>query len=133
VRLERRSVFSASHRIWRDDWDDEQNRRVFGPHASAWSHGHNYTLEVVVEGEPDPESGMVLDLKELKEWIASEVEERFDHRDLCDDTPFFRDRVATAENVAGVIFELLAGALHPHRLVAVRLSPTPELMVEVAP
>jgi 6-pyruvoyltetrahydropterin/6-carboxytetrahydropterin synthase len=133
VRLERRSVFSASHRIWREEWDDEQNRRAYGPGARRFSHGHNYTLEVVVEGVPDPESGMVLDLKELKERIASEVEERFDHRDLCDDTPFFRDRVPTAENVAGVIFELLAGSLHPHRLVAVRLSPEPDLMVEVCP
>ena len=115
MRLTRRCVFSASHRL-----------------AGPYSHGHNYTLEVVVEGEPDRESGMVLDLKVLKDRIAAEVEERFDHKDLNDDTPYFRDRPPTAEHVATVIFDLLAGALGPHRLVAVRLSPDERLTVEVS-
>jgi 6-pyruvoyltetrahydropterin/6-carboxytetrahydropterin synthase len=133
LKLARRCVFSASHRLWRSDWDAEKNCRVFGARASPHSHGHNYTLEVVVEGEPDRESGMVLDLKLLKDRIAVEVEQRFDHKDLNDDTPYFRDRPPTAEHVAAVIFDLLAGALGPHRLVAVRLSPDERLTVEVSP
>ena len=130
MKLERRSVFSASHRLWRDDWDLEKNRAVFGAAASPYSHGHNYTLDVVVEGAVDEETGMVLDLKQLKERIAAEVERRFDHRDLDADTPYFRDRPSTAENVAAVIFGLLRGPLEPHRLVAVRLSPRRDLTVE---
>jgi 6-pyruvoyltetrahydropterin/6-carboxytetrahydropterin synthase len=130
VRLERRAVFSASHRFWRGDWDAAANRRVFGDTASPHSHGHNYTLEVVVEGIPDSQTGMVMDLKRLKDVIAEVVEARFDHVDLNDDTPFFRDRPATAENLAAVICELLAPALAPQRLAEVRLSPRADLTVQ---
>ena len=130
MRVERRSVFSASHRLWRPEWSPERNRRVFGPSASPYSHGHNYTLVVAVEGEVDPESGMVVDLKWLKQRIRRAVEDRFDHRDLNDDTPYFRDRPPTAENVARVIWELLDPALRPYRLASVRLCPDERLCAE---
>jgi 6-pyruvoyltetrahydropterin/6-carboxytetrahydropterin synthase len=93
LKLARRCVFSASHRLWRSDWDEEANRRAFGAAASPHSHGHNYTLEVVVEGEPDRETAMVLDLKLLRDRIAAEVEARFDHKDLNDDTPYSDERL----------------------------------------
>jgi 6-pyruvoyltetrahydropterin/6-carboxytetrahydropterin synthase len=133
LKLSRRSVFSASHRLWCPAWDAETNRRVFGRTASPCAHGHNYTLEVVVEGAPDPDTGMVLDLKVLKEEIEREVESRFDHKDLNEDVEYFRDRPPTAENVASVIFALLGAALRPHRLAAVRLSPRDGMTVEVTP
>ena len=99
--------------------------------ASGATSGHNYELEVTVSGQVDPKTGMVIDLKELKELMEREVEARFDHRSLTDDTPFFRGRAPTPENFAAVIFSLLDAALPQGALHRVRLSPTRELSVEV--
>ncbi|HTO06246.1 MAG TPA: 6-carboxytetrahydropterin synthase [Myxococcota bacterium] len=93
--------------------------------------GHNYELEVTISGPVSPETGMVLDLKELKDVMEREVEARFDHRSLTDDTPWFKDRPATPENFAAVIFELLEKALPAGTLYRVRLHPTPDVYVEV--
>lgn len=125
-------MFSASHRVWREDWSAEKNREVFGATASPSPHGHNYELWVCIEGPVDPETGMLVDLKWLKEVIEREVEARFDHRDLNRDTPFFRDTPPTAERVAQVIFGLLDRALPPGLLRAVRLRPRPGLEVEAS-
>ena len=124
--------FSASHRLWRADWDEARNREVFGPAARNVSHGHNYVLEVALSGRVDPETGMVLDLKRLRDVMEAEVGERFDHRDLNDDTDCFETRPATAENLAQVIFELLDRALPTGLLDCVRLSPTDDMVVEVS-
>ena len=131
IRLVRRTSFSASHRIWRSDWDEARNRKVFGASASPLSHGHNYELDVCVTGDVDPETGMLVDLKWLKEVLIREIEARFDHRDLNDDTPYFKDAPPTAERVAQVVFELLEAALPAGMLHAVRLRPLRDLEVEV--
>jgi 6-pyruvoyltetrahydropterin/6-carboxytetrahydropterin synthase len=131
VRLVRRTVFSASHRIWRPDWDEARNRAVFGASASPLSHGHNYEVDVCVTGLVDPETGMLVDLKWLKEILTREVETRFDHRDLNDDTPYFKESPPTAERVAQVIFDLLDAALPAGMLHSVRLRPLRDLEVEV--
>ncbi len=123
--------FSASHRLWREDWDAEHNRAVFGALASPHSHGHNYELEVSLRGRVEVDTGMVMDLKQLAQVMDAEVGARFDHRDLVADTPWFAERPATAENFAGVIFELLDRALPGAVLDAVRLHPTEDLWVEV--
>ena len=99
--------------------------------ASGATSGHNYELEVTVSGEIDPETGMVIDLKDLKELMEREIEARFDHRSLTDDTPYFRDRPATPETFASLIFSLLDAALPKGLLHRIRLSPTPQLSVEV--
>ncbi len=127
----RRASFSASHRIWRPDWDEARNRAVFGVSASPLSLGHNYELDVCVAGRVDPETGMLVDLKWLKDVLMREVEARFDHRDLNDDTPYFKDSPPTAERVAMVIFELLDAALPSGMLHSVRLRPVRDLAVEV--
>lgn len=123
--------FSASHRLWRPDWPDERNVEIYGPDARRQVFGHNYALEVTVAGEADPATGMVIDLKDLKDIMEREVGQRFDHRDLNEDTPYFKGRAATPENLARVIFELLDAALPGGRLRRVRLSPTDDLWVEV--
>ena len=87
VRLTRSIDFSSSLRYWRGDLSPEENRRLFGRHASQ--HGHNYRLEVTLRGVPDPTTGMVVDLKDLKELLEREIVARFDHRDLNRDTPLF--------------------------------------------
>ncbi len=113
--ITRRMDFSASYR-------DREGR----------THGHNWVLEVTVRGPIDADTGMVIDLKDLKEVMAREIEARFDHRSLSDDTPYFTERPATPETFASLIFELLDKALPAGLLHRVRLSPTPNLTVEVA-
>ena len=128
VRLTRSIDFSTSLRYWRGDWSERRNRESFG--AKAQRHGHNYRLEVTVRGEPDPVTGMVIDLKDLKDLLEREIMTRFDHRDLNDDTPFFEKSPPTPENFAVVIFELLSEAL-PGLLDAVRLRQDDDLWVDV--
>ena len=131
MRLTRRLDFCASHRLERADWDPGRNRAAFGPEAGTGEFGHNYRLEVTVECVPDSETGMVIDLKRLKRVLVEEIEDRFDHRNLNDDTPFFRDRAPTPEQFALVIFELLERALPAGLLQQVRLSPAEDGFVDV--
>jgi 6-pyruvoyltetrahydropterin/6-carboxytetrahydropterin synthase len=129
VRLTRSIDFSASLRCWRKDLSPDENRRLFGRRASQ--HGHNYRLEVTLQGEPDPTTGMVIDLKELKAVLEREVVARFDHRDLNADTPYFEKDPPTPENLALVIHRLLVAALPPGMLQRVRLRQDPDLWVDV--
>ncbi len=129
--LTRRMDFSAAHTLWRPDWDEARNRTVYGAAASSLSHGHNYELEVTIRGDVDPETGMVIDLKQLKQIMSAEIEARFDHRNLNTDTEYFVSTPPTAENLARLIFELLDGALPGELLHRVRLHPTRDLFVEV--
>jgi 6-pyruvoyltetrahydropterin/6-carboxytetrahydropterin synthase len=128
VTLTRAADFSASLRYWRDDLSEAENRARFG--RFAMQHGHNYRVEVSVRGEPDPVTGMVMDLKDLKDVIERVVMARFDHRDLNRDTPWFEKTPPTPERFALVIFELLREALGP-RLHAVRLRQDEDLWVDV--
>lgn len=128
VTLTRTADLSASLRLALPDLSEEENRALFG--RSASQHGHNYRVEVTVRGEPDPVTGMVMDLAELKAVIEREVMARFDHRDLNRDTPYFEKTPPTPERFALVIFELLAAALGA-RLHAVRLRQDDDLWVDV--
>ena len=129
VRLTRVIDFSSSLRLRRGDLSDAQNEELFG--SESRQHGHNYRLEVTLRGEPDPVTGMVLDLKDLKEILEREIVARFDHRDLNDDTPYFEKDPPTPENFALVIQRLLAEALPDGMLDRIRLEPEPDLFVEV--
>lgn len=129
VRLTRAIEFSTSLRYALPELSEQECRRRFG--ANAAHHGHNYRLEVTVEGEPDPESGMVMDLVELKEILEAEVMARFDHRDLNADTPYFEKRLPTPENLALVIRQVLLEALPPGLLSRIRLQPDEDHWVEV--
>ncbi len=110
VTISRRFDFSASHRYYRDDWSEEENRRVFGLCALPNGHGHNYTLEVAVSGEPDPSTGMVINLVDLKSAVEGVLID-FDHKHLNLDTPWFADRQPTTENLAALLWDRIAGAL----------------------
>lgn len=127
--LTRAADFSASLRYWRPELSEAENHALFGRQASQ--HGHNYRLEVSVRGEPDPVTGMVMDLKDLKDVIEREVMARFDHRDLNRDTPWFEKEPPTPERFALVIFGLLQRALGP-LLCGVRLRQDEDLWVDVA-
>ena len=128
IRLTRAIDFSASLRYWRPELSEAENRALFGRAASQ--HGHNYRLEVTLRGEPDPRTGMVIDLKELKELLEREIADRFDHRDLNRDTPYFEKSPPTPEHFARVIFELLRAALGD-LLYGVRLRQEEDLWVDV--
>ena len=129
VRITRAVEFSTSLRYLRPELGPEENRRLFGPAASR--HGHNYRLEVTLRGQPDPVTGMVMDLKDLAELVEREVMTRFDHRDLVDDTTYFEKQVATPENFALVIAELLRRALPPGMLDRLRLRQDEDTWVDV--
>ena len=129
VTISRRFDFSASHRYYRDDWSEQENERVFGLCALPNGHGHNYVLEVAVTGEPDPQTGMVINLVDLKSAVDG-VLAAFDHKHLNLDTPYFADRQPTTENLAAVLWGLIGDALREARLSRLRLYETDDLFVE---
>ena len=107
----RRVNFNAAHRLYRKDWSDEKNDAVFGKCNNPNFHGHNYVMEVWIEGYIDPETGYVIDLKILKDIIKEEIVERFDHRNLNLDCPEFENLIPTAENIILVSWNLLRSKL----------------------
>ena len=107
----RRVNFNAAHRLFRKDWSDDKNNAVFGKCNNPNYHGHNYILEVWIDGEIDPETGYVIDLKILKEIILTDIVERFDHRNLNLDCPEFENLIPTAENIILVCWNLLRANL----------------------
>jgi 6-pyruvoyltetrahydropterin/6-carboxytetrahydropterin synthase len=129
LRVTRSIDFSTSLRYRRNDWTEAENRARFGREADQ--HGHNYRLEVTLRGEPDPVTGMVINLTDLKQLLEKEVMERFDHRDLNDDTSFFEHRPPTPENFARVIWDLLARAFPDGQLDRVRLYQDADVYVDV--
>ena len=129
LRVTRSIEFSTSLRYWLSDLDAEENRRRFGRFAQH--HGHNYRLEITLCGEPDPETGMVYNLIDLKAVAETEIMARFDHKDLNRDTDFFEKMPPTPENFAELIFGLLDRALPEGLLDRIRLHAGPDLYVDV--
>ena len=124
VRLVSGTYFSAAHRLHRDDWDEETNRRVFDKCNNPHGHGHTYGLEVTVEGEVDPETGYLMDFGDLKRTVQDAVIRQVDRRHLNFDVPFLRGVNPTAENIAAGIWRELEPRVGPARLVRVRLDET---------
>ena len=130
MRVCRRSNFNAAHRLYRPDWSDEKNQEVFGKCNNPNFHGHNYTLEVWIDGDIDPETGYVIDLKLVKDLVKREIEERFDHRNLNLDCPEFQNLIPTAENVAVVCYDLLRDKIDSKFKLSIRLWETENNIVE---
>ena len=103
----RKAHFNAAHRLHNDDWSAEKNKDVFGKCNNPNYHGHNYDLEVKVVGEVNPDTGYVMDMKILKQFIKSEVTEIYDHKNLNLDVHDFKTTIPTAENIARAIYERL--------------------------
>ncbi len=134
VRLARTIHFNAGRSLWRPDWTPEKNRAVYGeegPHG----YGHNYTLEVAVEGSVDPATGMVVNLTDLDRVLKEEVDRPLDHRSLNRDVAEFAAAPPTAENLAVWIWrrvsERIARERWPCRLAFLRLRLTPDFAVEL--
>jgi 6-pyruvoyltetrahydropterin/6-carboxytetrahydropterin synthase len=133
IELTRRATFSASHYYWNDAWSAEKNEQVFGRCANRNGHGHNYTLEVTLRGEPDPVTGFVVDLKWLKDVMEREVLSAFDHRHLNLEVAEFARMIPTTENMAIAAWKRLEPTLNGPdgaRLSRVRIYETPEVFAE---
>ncbi len=131
VRVTRRLHFSAAHRLYRPDWTDERNAEVFGACSNPLWHGHNYEMDVTVDGEIDPATGYVLDLKALRDRVEELVVGDVDHRNLNRQVPWLEGVNPTTENLVVAIWDRLVGALPDgvrlHRIV---LWETPRNSVE---
>ncbi len=135
ILLTRRATFSASHYYWNEAWSAEKNQQVFGQCANRNGHGHNYTLEVTVAGEPDPVTGFVVDLKWLKQVMQREVLAAYDHRHLNLEVDEFRagKLIPTTENIAIAAWKRLepkVNAAGGAKLSRVRIYETPEIFAE---
>lgn len=119
-----RTHFSAAHRLYQPAWDDDKNAQVFGLCANPNGHGHNYELEVTVEGPVNQETGMIMDMKALKALIQEVVLDRVDHKHLNLDVPFLRGIIPTAENLAVAFWEVLDPRIPAGRLYELRLQET---------
>ena len=128
VRLTRAIEFAASLRCVRPELSPGENLDLFG--AAVRQHGHNYRLEVTLRGEPDPETGMVIDLKQVQDVLDREIMSRFDHRDLNLDTPYFDKIPPTPENFVRVIRDILSAALPQGMLDRIRLRQEEDLWVD---
>lgn len=120
----RRETFSAAHRLYNPNFSDDENLRIFGKCSNPNWHGHNYTLEVVVAGEIDPETGYVIDLKKLKTIIIENVIKHVDHKNLNTETEFMRDLIPTAENITIAIWNQLVNKIPKGKLFSVKLYET---------
>ena len=130
ISVYRKAHFNAAHRLHVDAWSEEKNKSTFGLCNSHNFHGHNYDLEVRVTGEVDPVTGMLIDLKDLKDLIKEEIEDRFDHKNLNLDTKEFKTLNPTAENICYVIWDILSKKLGEKYEVGVKLFETPRNFVE---
>lgn len=129
VTVHRKAHFNAAHRLYNKDWSDAKNLEVFGKCSNHNYHGHNYELTVSVKGEVNPETGMVIDLKILKNIIYDKIELEFDHKNLNLDVAYFNDKIPTAENIVVVIWEILRKELSDHLDLEVTLYETPRNFV----
>ncbi len=130
ARVTRRVHFSAGHRLHNPSFDEERNRETYGMCNRPNGHGHNYDLEVTVEGEIDPKTGFVMDLKRLKALLGRSVLADLDHANLNLDVPWLDGIIPTTENLAVAIWGQLDGQHGPVRLASSRLWETERNMVE---
>ena len=128
--ITRKVEFSASHVCRDPKLSNETNQRIYGMAANPHGHGHNYVVEVSVAGDPDPVTGMVLDLKELKEILEREVMDAMDHRSLNHEVEAFATTIPTTENLAIEIWRRLEPRIVKGRLHQVRLYQTQDLFVD---
>jgi 6-pyruvoyltetrahydropterin/6-carboxytetrahydropterin synthase len=119
-----RLTFSAAHRLNNPDRDAEWNRRIFGKCDNPRGHGHNYVIHVSVKGRIDPETGMVIDLKRLKDIVRERVIDRVDHTNLNEDVDFLRGVIPTAENLARSFWLELAPVIDEGTLYEIVLEET---------
>lgn len=130
IAIFRKAHFNAAHRLHNPKWSDEKNREIYGKCNNPNYHGHNYELEVKVVGEVDPESGYLIDLKILKDIIKTEIEDKFDHKNLNLDIPEFANMMASTENFCYLIWQILQEKLDDKYEITIKLWETPRNYVQ---
>ncbi len=130
VTVSRHAHFNAAHRLHNPNWNDDKNSDVFGKCNNPYYHGHNYELIVSVSGNINPETGYVVDMKWLADLIKSKIEDRFDHKNLNEETEEFKNLNPTAENIAVVIWDILRKEVENSLKLKVTLYETPRNFVE---
>lgn len=134
VYVTRKEHFNAAHKLYNPAWTKEKNVEIFGPCANENWHGHNFDLLITVKGEPDPDTGFVVDLKKLSTLIRDEVTEKLDHKNLNLDVDFMQGKLASCENLAVEIWRILQPRITNiskfGRLYSVKLYETPRNYVE---
>ncbi len=132
--ISRKEHFNAAHKLYNPAWTKEKNMEVFGPCANDNWHGHNFDLIVTVKGEPDPETGFVVDLKRLSTLIRMEVVDKLDHKNINLDVNFMQGKLASCENLIVEIWKILDAKLPSitkyGKLHSLRLYETPRNYVE---
>jgi 6-pyruvoyltetrahydropterin/6-carboxytetrahydropterin synthase len=134
VYVSRKEHFNAAHKLYNPQWTKEKNSEVFGPCANDNWHGHNFELIVTVKGQPDPETGFVVDLKKLSTMIRKEVIDKLDHKNLNVDVAFMEGKLASCENLTIEIWKIISHHLPAitsrGKLHCLRLYETPRNYVE---
>lgn len=130
VTVSRKAHFNAAHRLFVKEWSDKKNMDVFGICSNTNYHGHNYELIVDITGDVDPMTGMVIDLKDLKDIIKSEIENILDHKNLNLDIDYFKKVVPTAENICIFIWDILRRKIESKKDLEVTLYETPRNFVK---
>ena len=129
ITVSRKAHFNAAHRLYRRDWDEAQNKKIFGKCANPHYHGHNYELIVSVTGPIDHETGYVIDMKVLKDLIKDHVEDALDHKNLNEQVEDYAAVIPTAENIAVVIYNKLKPHLDSTMALEITLYETPRNFV----
>lgn len=131
VYLTRLEHFNAAHKLYNPHWSKEKNEEVFGVCANDNWHGHNFDLHVTIKGNPNADTGFLMDAKKLSHLINEFVLEQLDHKNLNLDVPFLKDMMCTTENLAMVIWQQLVPHLPPDvQLHSIKLYETPRIYVE---
>ncbi len=130
VYLTRKEHFCASHRLFNPKFSEKENLEIYGKCAYPNGHGHNYEIEVTVAGDPDADTGMILDLKKLSDIIDAEILEKVDHRHLNFDVDFLQGIIPTAENLAMVFWNILASKISAGELYSIKVYETPNNFAE---
>ncbi len=125
----RKAHFNAAHRLFKKEWDDAKNFEIFGKCSNPNYHGHNYELEVGISGKMDPETGFLMNLRDLSRIIRDEVEDPLDHKNLNVEVPEFQNLNPTVENIAIVIWNKLRKRVDLKYGISVKLFETPRNFV----
>lgn len=130
VYLTRKEHFNAAHRLYNENWSEEKNLEYFGKCMNKNFHGHNYTLYVTVKGKPSPDTGFIMNVKELSRLIKEEVCERLDHKNLCVDVPETLGILPSTENLCIVIWNILQPLIQEAALHSIKLYETDNIYAE---
>jgi len=127
--------FCAAHKLYNPDWSEEKNMDIFGPCANQNWHGHNFDLYITIKGDPDPDTGFIMNFKELKHIVNREIVDQVDHKNLNLDVPFLQDKMTTCENLIVEFWNILEPLIleksnHSAQLHKLKLYETPTSYAE---